>query len=77
MTTLIGPNHKWPVKVDPVTVKPALTAAQVKVLFGAATEPRSTTMAKGGFDDCEEKGVYVCAACDNKLYDSSMKFDCG
>ena len=55
-----------------------LTAVQFAVLRQARTEPRSITMAKGGFDDhFEPNGEYLCAACDSPLYTSAMKFDCG
>jgi peptide methionine sulfoxide reductase MsrB len=46
---------------------------QLQVLRLKATEPRSVTVARGGFDDHEEDGTYVCGCCGTPLYDSSHK----
>lgn len=55
-----------------------LRPVQFAVLRRGKTEPRKITLARGGFDDhFVPQGEYLCAACDNPLYTSSMKFDCG
>ena len=53
--------------------KAELTDLQFYVLRKAATENPFTSE----FLDNKEKGVYVCAACDTKLFESQTKFDSG
>lgn len=52
-----------------------LTAEQYSVLREKATEAPHT----GEYVNTFEKGIYVCAACGNKLFESDSKFhsDCG
>lgn len=60
------------------TFSKKLRPSQFQVLRRAKTEPHRITVAKGGFDDhFVPHGQYLCAACDNPLYTSEMKFDCG
>lgn len=55
--------------------KKQLTPEQYSVLREKATEAPFT----GEYVNTFEKGIYVCAACGNKLFDSDSKFhsDCG
>ena len=57
--------------------KKILTEKQYYVLRQKGTDVRHLTVAKGGYDDLYDKGMYCCAACGTDLYTSAMKFDCG
>lgn len=57
--------------------KKKLSKQEYYVLREKGTDPRHMTVSKGGFDDLYDAGSYFCRACGTKLYDSSMKFDCG
>lgn len=50
-----------------------LSPAQYRVLRQKGTEPAFS----GEFNDHHRKGTYVCAGCDNPLFDSEAKFDSG
>jgi peptide-methionine (R)-S-oxide reductase len=50
--------------------KHCLTPAQFEVLRNKGTEPAFS----GEFVNNKEKGMYVCAACGNKLFSSETKF---
>lgn len=54
-----------------------LSPTQFKVLRKKATEPRGVTVSKGGWDDHEAKGTYICTGCKTPLYTSDHKFSCG
>lgn len=53
--------------------KKNLTREQYHVLRERGTEPRGT----GKWLHNKKAGVYMCAACGNKLFDSKTKFDSG
>ncbi|MEK6808474.1 MAG: peptide-methionine (R)-S-oxide reductase MsrB [Nanoarchaeota archaeon] len=53
--------------------KKTLTPMQYNVLREKGTEPAFT----GEYWDKKDKGMYVCAGCGNKLFDSDTKFDSG
>ncbi len=53
--------------------KKKLSAEAYHVLRKKGTERVFT----GQYHDCDEKGIYVCAACDNPLFSSAHKFDAG
>ncbi|MGV8131232.1 MAG: peptide-methionine (R)-S-oxide reductase MsrB [Candidatus Pacearchaeota archaeon] len=53
--------------------KKKLTKEQYKVLREKGTERPFT----GKFYNHKEKGMYTCAACGNKLFESNVKFDSG
>jgi peptide-methionine (R)-S-oxide reductase len=50
-----------------------LTKEEYNVLRQKGTEPAFS----GKFYDHKEKGMYVCKACGNQLFDSKVKFDSG
>jgi peptide-methionine (R)-S-oxide reductase len=50
-----------------------LTPAQFQVLREAGTEPPFTNE----YANNHERGIYVCAACRNELFDSKTKFESG
>lgn len=50
-----------------------LTKEQYHVLIERGTEKPFT----GKYYEHKEKGMYECAACGNKLFDSNVKFDSG
>lgn len=50
-----------------------LTPEQFDVMRGKATEAPGS----GGYYRCYDKGVYLCAACGQELFDSSTKFESG
>ena len=53
--------------------KKRLSAEEYRVLRKKGTERAFT----GLYHDCDEMGVYVCAACGNPLFSSHHKFDSG
>lgn len=53
--------------------KKRLSAEEYRVLRKKGTERAFT----GLYHDCDEKGVYVCAACSHPLFSSNHKFDSG
>ncbi len=53
--------------------KQKLTDEEYKVLRQCGTEPAFT----GEYYNFKEKGEYLCAACGNKLFSSSTKYDSG
>lgn len=74
--TTLTPSLKRNVGDDAFSKR--LRPVQFAVMRRGKTEPRKITIAKGGFDDhFVPHGEYLCAACDNPLYTSEMKFDCG
>ena len=64
-------SHKM--KVSEEEWKKLLTPEQYHVCREKGTEPAFT----GKYWDWKEKGVYVCAACGAKLFNSETKFDSG
>jgi peptide-methionine (R)-S-oxide reductase len=50
-----------------------LTPEQFAVTRRQGTEPPFT----GRYHDCKEEGIYKCACCGNKLFDSKTKFESG
>ena len=64
MEKLILTNAAW---------KKKLSAEAYHVLREQGTERAFT----GQYHNCDEKGTYVCAACDNPLFVSTHKFDSG
>lgn len=56
-----------------IDFKKKLTKEQYSVLREKATERPFT----GKFYNHKEKGMYTCAACGNKLFESNVKFDSG
>lgn len=56
-----------------IDFKKKLTKEQYSVLREKATERPFT----GKFYNHKEKGMYACAACGNKLFESNVKFDSG
>ncbi len=50
-----------------------LTSEQYDICFLKGTEPPFS----GKYTDNKESGVYYCANCNNKLFDSTTKFDSG
>ncbi|MEK6895759.1 MAG: peptide-methionine (R)-S-oxide reductase MsrB [Nanoarchaeota archaeon] len=59
--------------MDEEKLKKKLTAEQYKVLRERATERPGTEK----WLHNKDKGMYVCAACGNKLFKSNTKFDSG
>jgi peptide-methionine (R)-S-oxide reductase len=53
--------------------KEKLTPEQYHVIREKGTEPAFT----GKFHNHKEKGIYICAACGNELFESKTKFDSG
>lgn len=53
--------------------KKELTPDQYQILRGKGTEAPFT----GKYLDSKDKGMYVCAACGNRLFDSDTKFESG
>lgn len=53
--------------------KEVLTPEQYKILRQKGTEMAFT----GKYNKTKDKGVYQCAACGNKLFDSETKYDSG
>jgi len=53
--------------------KELLTAEEFRVLRGRGTERPFS----GKYVNTKDKGVYVCAGCDNELFSSDFKFDSG
>ncbi|TYP99152.1 peptide-methionine (R)-S-oxide reductase [Tenacibaculum adriaticum] len=68
-------NKKYKVENSEAEWKKKLTPMQFHVLREAGTERPGTSE----FNDFQEKGTYVCAACNTPLYKSDRKFDahCG
>jgi peptide-methionine (R)-S-oxide reductase len=50
-----------------------LTAEQYHVLRQGGTEPAFS----GSYWNCKDDGVYLCAGCEQPLFDSTAKFDSG
>ena len=57
--------------MDPVHAKKKLTPEQYNVCFLKGTEPPFS----GKYTDNHEEGMYVCVACESKLFNSDTKFD--
>ena len=53
--------------------KQKLTPEEYKVMREKGTEPPFT----GKYVKCEDKGVYICKGCGNRLFSSYAKFDSG
>ena len=53
--------------------KAELTPSQYRVTRESGTEPSFS----GKYNDCKEKGTYLCVCCKIKLFDSNHKFDSG
>ncbi|MBU6447764.1 peptide-methionine (R)-S-oxide reductase MsrB [Patescibacteria group bacterium] len=53
--------------------KKELTPEQYQILRGKETEAPFT----GKYVNSKDKGMYVCAACGNQLFDSDTKFESG
>ncbi len=51
----------------------AITALQHNICWNKATEAPFT----GQYNNCTTVGVYVCACCNNPLFNSKQKFDSG
>ncbi len=51
----------------------SLSAEQYRVLREQGTEPAFS----GQYHDCKTPGIYLCAGCDEALFDSSSKYDSG
>ena len=64
MTDMPQTDAEWQEKLDP---------KQYQVLRNGATEPAFT----GKFWDTKTPGVYRCAGCGEKLFDSETKYDSG
>ena len=64
MTDMPQTDAEWQEKLDP---------NQYQVLRQGATEPAFT----GKFWDTKTQGVYRCAGCGEKLFDSETKYDSG
>lgn len=68
-------DKKYPIEKSNNEWKEQLTTEEFHVLRNAGTErPGSSS-----FNDFNEKGTYVCAGCETKLYESDRKFNahCG
>jgi peptide-methionine (R)-S-oxide reductase len=65
--------RSWKVKKSDAEWKKVLTPEQYHVLREKGTERAFT----GDYDKAKEKGIYVCAACGNPLFDSDTKYDSG
>jgi len=50
-----------------------LTKEQEKIIIGKGTEPPFS----GEYNNFFKEGIYVCARCENPLYDSAAKFKSG
>ncbi|MCH7968591.1 MAG: peptide-methionine (R)-S-oxide reductase MsrB [Thaumarchaeota archaeon] len=53
--------------------KKELPPDQFEICFNHGTEPAFS----GKYNDCKEKGVYICSCCGTKLFSSETKFDSG
>ena len=53
--------------------KKELPPDQFEICFNHGTEPPFS----GKYNDCKEKGVYICSCCGTKLFSSETKFDSG
>lgn len=53
--------------------KKELPPDQFEICFDHGTEPPFS----GKYNDCKEKGVYICSCCGAKLFSSETKFDSG
>lgn len=78
LTSCNSQNNKkmdFEVKKTDAEWKSQLSEEQYRVLREKGTERAFT----GEYDDHFEKGIYVCAACGNKLFNSDTKFNshCG
>jgi peptide-methionine (R)-S-oxide reductase len=65
--------RSWKVKKTDAEWKKILTPEQYHVLREKGTEHAFT----GEYDKTKDKGIYVCAACGNPLFDSDTKYDSG
>lgn len=59
--------------MDPSEAKKKLTPEQYDVCFLKGTEPPFS----GKYTNNHAEGMYVCAVCNTKLFDSDTKFDSG
>ncbi len=64
---------KFPIQKTESEWKTQLSEEAFKVLRNHGTERPFT----GKFHDSKEKGIYTCAACNQKLFSSETKFDSG
>ncbi len=69
------PHSKFPVQKTDAEWRAQLTPAQYDVLRNKGTERPHI----GAYVETFDEGIYVCAGCDAKLFDSDHKFDthCG
>lgn len=67
------PPARYPVTKSEADWRKALTPEQYRILREKGTERAFT----GKFWNSKDKGIYRCAGCDQKLFDSSTKFDSG
>ena len=66
-------KEEYEVKMDKEALKSKLSPEQYNVCVGKGTERAFT----GKYWDHKDKGIYTCAVCHEKLFDSNTKYDSG